>query len=274
MKKSLSSAQILSDNLKKYLKRAGIVVASAALGTATFITISSDKATVYSDSQMVSMAEVQTSAVEETIVEYDRIDYADLQDSIAEAEQLAQVQRSEKRLAQTAASDSNVTTMNVTTETTEKESTETENTTEASKTEEPVTEKATTEKATTEQATTAPTTEAVVADDYSDFTVEVEGMEAESGTYLGSYVVTAYCGCSKCCGKSDGITASGTKATAGRTVAAPSSLAFGTEIIIDGHTYVVEDRGGSISGNRIDIYFSSHQEALNYGRRTVDVYLK
>jgi 3D (Asp-Asp-Asp) domain-containing protein len=56
--------------------------------------------------------------------------------------------------------------------------------------------------------------------------------------------------------------------------AAPSSFAFGTELIIDGHTYVVEDRGGAIHGNRIDIFFSSHQAALNYGRRTVDVYVK
>ena len=54
----------------------------------------------------------------------------------------------------------------------------------------------------------------------------------------------------------------------------PSNFAFGTELIIDGHTYVVEDRGGAIRGNRIDIFFSSHQAALNYGRRTVDVYVK
>ena len=102
----------------------------------------------------------------------------------------------------------------------------------------------------------------------------VEDDSYQPGTYLGTFTTTAYCGCSYCCGKSDGITASGTYATEGRTIAAPSNFAFGTELIIDGHTYVVEDRGGAIRGNRIDIFFSSHQAALNYGRRTVDVYVK
>ena len=87
------------------------------------------------------------------------------------------------------------------------------------------------------------------------------------------FTATAYCGCSKCCGKSTGITASGTKATQGRTVAMPSSYKFGTKIEIQGiGTYIVEDRGAAIKGNRIDIYFSNHQSALNFGRKLV--YLK
>lgn len=87
------------------------------------------------------------------------------------------------------------------------------------------------------------------------------------------FTATAYCGCSKCCGKSTGITASGTKATQGRTVAMPSSYKFGTKIEIQGiGTYIVEDRGAAIKGNRIDIYFSNHQSALNFGRKPV--YLK
>lgn len=49
-----------------------------------------------------------------------------------------------------------------------------------------------------------------------------------------------------------------------------SSYSFGTKVEIKGMgTYVVEDRGGAIKGNKIDIYFDSHQEALNFGRRTV-----
>lgn len=87
------------------------------------------------------------------------------------------------------------------------------------------------------------------------------------------FTATAYCGCAKCCGKSTGKTASGTIATAGRTVAMPSSYSFGTKIEIQGMgTYIVEDRGGAIKGNRIDIFFSNHQKALDFGRRTV--YLK
>lgn len=83
---------------------------------------------------------------------------------------------------------------------------------------------------------------------------------------------SAYCACVKCCGKTNGITASGTKATAGRTIAAPKNYAFGTKIEIAGMgTYVVEDRGGAITGNKIDIYFDSHAEALKFGRRNLQI---
>jgi len=86
------------------------------------------------------------------------------------------------------------------------------------------------------------------------------------------FKVTAYCSCSKCCGShANGYTASGTKATAGRTVAAPSNLAYGTKLNINGKTYVVEDRGGAIKGNRIDIYVNSHSQALAWGVRYLPV---
>lgn len=89
---------------------------------------------------------------------------------------------------------------------------------------------------------------------------------------LGTYTLTAYCACSKCCGKATGRTASGTYATAGRTIAAPSNFAFGTKLEINGHIYTVEDRGGAINGNKIDIYFDSHQAALNFGKQQATVY--
>jgi 3D (Asp-Asp-Asp) domain-containing protein len=90
---------------------------------------------------------------------------------------------------------------------------------------------------------------------------------------LGIYEITAYCTCVRCCGKSDGITASGVKATANRTIAADTSiLPFGTEIYINGQKYVVEDKGGAIRGNRIDMYFDTHQEALQWGRQHVEIF--
>ena len=85
------------------------------------------------------------------------------------------------------------------------------------------------------------------------------------------YKITAYCPCSKCCGKSTGRTASGTKATAGRTVAASSKFAFGTKLNIGGHVYTVEDRGGAVKGNKIDIFVNSHAEALQWGVRYLNV---
>ena len=85
------------------------------------------------------------------------------------------------------------------------------------------------------------------------------------------YKITAYCPCAKCCGKTNGRTASGTTATAGRTVAASSKFAFGTKLNIGGHVYTVEDRGGAINGNKIDIFVNTHAEALQWGVRYLNV---
>lgn len=82
--------------------------------------------------------------------------------------------------------------------------------------------------------------------------------------------VTAYCPCLKCCGKTNGITASGKKAKANHTIATSSKYKFGTKIEIAGYgVYTVEDRGGAIQGDRIDIFFNTHEEALKFGRRTL-----
>ena len=89
---------------------------------------------------------------------------------------------------------------------------------------------------------------------------------------LGTFKITGYCPCSSCCGKSNGVTASGKRATAGRTIAADTSrFPFGTKLKFNGNTYTVEDRGGAIRGNRIDLYFSSHSEALAWGVRYMEV---
>ena len=85
------------------------------------------------------------------------------------------------------------------------------------------------------------------------------------------FKVTAYCACAKCCGKQTGITASGTRATAGRTVAASGQFSFGTKLLINGNVYTVEDRGGAIKGNKIDIYMNSHAEALAWGVKYLPV---
>lgn len=91
---------------------------------------------------------------------------------------------------------------------------------------------------------------------------------------LGEFKIFAYCPCASCCGKSDGITATGTVATAGRTIAVdPEVIPLGSTVIIDGHEYVAEDTGGGIEGKKIDIFCDSHQEAINRGviKREVSV---
>ena len=90
--------------------------------------------------------------------------------------------------------------------------------------------------------------------------------------------VSFYCACYQCCGKTDGITASGDYATEGVTVALPSSIPLGTHIVIDGHEYICQDRGGAIidyGGNfiRADIYLNSHEECLRRGRYYTEGYI-
>lgn len=90
---------------------------------------------------------------------------------------------------------------------------------------------------------------------------------------LGEFVITHYCDCQKCTLDGDGITATGTQATEGRTIAVdPEVIPYGTMVVIDGHTYIAEDCGGAIKGNRIDIYMNSHEEALQAGVKTVEVF--
>jgi len=89
--------------------------------------------------------------------------------------------------------------------------------------------------------------------------------------------VTAYCPCPKCCGKySDGETACGHKIRPGDTFAAADKrYSFGTEMIIagyqNGQPVKVLDRGGAIRGNRLDVFFHTHEEALEWGVKYLDV---
>jgi 3D (Asp-Asp-Asp) domain-containing protein len=102
-------------------------------------------------------------------------------------------------------------------------------------------------------------------------------VEAAPHRRIVKMVVTAYCPCPKCCGENaQGITASGKLIdhNDGHFVAADNSLAFGTRLIIPGYTkgaVEVLDRGGAIKGNRVDVFFPTHQEALNWGRQTLQV---
>ncbi len=117
-------------------------------------------------------------------------------------------------------------------------------------------------------------------------TVENDDLSAEIGEYsanngdkwenLGEFRVTAYCPCSSCCGFwADGITSCGAIAEEGITIAADTDvLPYGSKVLIDGHEYTVQDTGGAIQGNRIDIYFDSHQTAKEYGVQYHEVFVK
>ena len=89
------------------------------------------------------------------------------------------------------------------------------------------------------------------------------------GTYLGNFMLTAYCNCAQCCGTAGNATASGTMPSAGRTVAM-SGVPFGTQLLINGNVYTVEDLGTPYG--HVDIYCGSHEEALSFGLQYADVY--
>lgn len=92
---------------------------------------------------------------------------------------------------------------------------------------------------------------------------------------LGTYKLSAYCieNYPHICNDGDSTyTATGTRPTPGRTIAVdPDVIPYGSEVIINGHTYIAEDCGGAIKGNRIDIVFATHQEALEFGIQYAEV---
>lgn len=85
-----------------------------------------------------------------------------------------------------------------------------------------------------------------------------------------SYIMetTAYNATVEQCGKADGITASGTYVTEGRTVAC-NDFPFGTKLLIGENVYVVEDRCGH--DGVVDIYFDNYNDAMHWGRRTMEI---
>ncbi len=104
--------------------------------------------------------------------------------------------------------------------------------------------------------------------------------------------VTGYCRCGKCCNwrrtwwgrpviasgprrgqrKAVGITASGVRARRGTIAADKSRYPYGTIVYVEGYGYGrVEDIGGAIRGNSIDLYFDTHREALEWGRKQMRV---
>lgn len=93
---------------------------------------------------------------------------------------------------------------------------------------------------------------------------------------LGQFRLTAYCNCSKCCGKwAGGPTASGTMPKEGRTIAVDTKvIPLGTKVVFNENTYTAEDTGSAIKGKRIDVFYNSHSEAMNHGVKYKEVFIR
>ena len=92
---------------------------------------------------------------------------------------------------------------------------------------------------------------------------------------LGIFTATAYCceNYAHICNDGNALhTATGTVPTVGRTIAVdPTVIPYGTQVIINGHTYTAEDTGGAIKGKKVDILFATHAEAMAFGVQKVEV---
>lgn len=101
---------------------------------------------------------------------------------------------------------------------------------------------------------------------------------------------TGYCNCGQCCSwerswhgfghpvhsvgrlrgrrKEIGVTASGRRARIGTVAADTTVLPLGTLVFVPGFGWGrVEDRGGAIKGNKLDLWFEEHAMARDWGRK-------
>ncbi len=75
-------------------------------------------------------------------------------------------------------------------------------------------------------------------------------------------------------GGGSGITATGMVAQHGVIAVDPRVIPLGTRVYIPGYgEAIAADTGGAIRGNRIDLCMNTYREAINFGRRNVEVYI-
>ena len=95
--------------------------------------------------------------------------------------------------------------------------------------------------------------------------------------YLGGFKITHYCTelWEHICGEGQGITASGTRVTAGRTVAVdPKVIPYGTQLYIEGYGWrIAEDCGGAVKNAQIDVAVETHADALAMGVKSGGVWM-
>lgn len=95
---------------------------------------------------------------------------------------------------------------------------------------------------------------------------------ADEFVSLGMFTTTGYCNCEQCSG-GHSLTYAGTVPQAEHTLSADLNLfPIGTQLMVDGIIYTVEDMGSSVNGNKIDIFYDSHQDAEAHGMQLQEVF--
>lgn len=71
------------------------------------------------------------------------------------------------------------------------------------------------------------------------------------------------------------VTATGTRPRWGTIAVDPRMIPYGSKVYIPkfNMTFVAEDCGGGIKGNRIDIYMNSSSQCFDWGVRNIDIYI-
>lgn len=103
---------------------------------------------------------------------------------------------------------------------------------------------------------------------------------------LGTFKLTAFCSCHKCCGeyalnrpvdengKEIVVGSSGKVLKQGVSIAVDTNIIpHNTSVFINNKEYIAHDTGGAIKGNRIDVYFDNHQDALDFGVQHTEVFI-
>ena len=93
--------------------------------------------------------------------------------------------------------------------------------------------------------------------------------------YIGECTITHYCceAYEHICGDGDGLTATGIPVAPGMVAVDPDVIPLGSTVIIDGQEYLAADTGEAIKGNHVDIAVPTHQEALELGTKTAEVWV-
>jgi len=121
----------------------------------------------------------------------------------------------------------------------------------------------------------------VEAEDLDKPYVETVAVPDSAPTSLGIFTITAYCDCVKCNGKWTGYKLNThTQAgfpypVVGYTVSVdPKVIPLGSVVELEGlGPRFAQDTGGAIKGNKIDLFMSSHEEALVFGVKKLEVWI-
>lgn len=108
--------------------------------------------------------------------------------------------------------------------------------------------------------------EVKVASSRGESSRKISSNANSKGKYM-SVVATAYTG--------DSITSTGKKPKWGTIAVDPTVIPYGTKVYIPqfNKTFIAEDCGGAIKGNKIDIFMNDESSVYNWGRKTIDIYI-